>query len=172
MEDNAILACLWEEIKLRQEHYWSSFNRFAVAIITINVVPYVQPDLVGTLGSIVLAFPIVSLAMATVCTWFLGAEYQRLRMVRNAYDDRIAKHCSVPRMPRKTLWDRLVAKRIGSATSILWGVGLAGLSVINLLILSMYAPQQLGNRPISGFERPVGSEFASHRGGNAGNDGD
>ena len=50
MEDKDILACLWEEVKVRQEHYWSRFNRFALAIITINVVPYVKPELGGQLG--------------------------------------------------------------------------------------------------------------------------
>ena len=102
MEDKDILACLWEEVKVRQEHYWSSFNRFALAIITINVVPYVKPELGGQLGLIVVAFPATSILISLVCTWFLGSEYQRLRMVRNAYDERFNKICPIPRMPLTT----------------------------------------------------------------------
>ncbi len=44
-DEKNILSCLWQEIALRQEHYWSSFKRFALAAVTINVVPYVKPEL-------------------------------------------------------------------------------------------------------------------------------
>lgn len=142
MDEKDILSRLWEEIKLRQEHYWSSFNRFALVIITINIVPYLRPELVGQLGHLILAFPITSLLISSVCTWLLGAEYQRLRMVRNAYDERIQRLCEIPRMPRRTVWDRIVAKRIGSATSVLWGIGFIALSLINLVILLTYPPSR------------------------------
>ena len=138
MDEKDILSRLWEEVRLRQDHYWSSFNRFALAIITINVVPYVKPELGGQLGGLVVAFPATSVLISLVCTWLLGAEYQRLRMVRNAYDERFSKICEIPRMPLDTPWHRLVARRIGSATSVLFGIGFTALSLANVVALLLF----------------------------------
>jgi hypothetical protein len=83
----------------------------------------------------ILIFPIAALILTLVCTWYLGAEYQRLRMVRKAYEDILFTECSIPRMPRHSLWDKFVAIRIGSATSIIWGFCFTAVSVFNLIVL-------------------------------------
>lgn len=138
MKSKEILERLWEEMKLRQEHYWKSFNRFAIVIITINVVPYVRPEIVGPLDRIVHAFPIMAFLIAIVSTWYLGSEYQRQSMVRKAYYDLLSKECKIPRMPLGNWWEKLVAKRVGSATSLLFGFGFTGLSIVNFIILLLY----------------------------------
>ncbi len=138
MEEKDILACLWQEVKLRQEHYWSSFNRFALAIITINIVPYLKPELGDQLGRLIAVLPATSVLISLVCTWLLGSEYQRLRMVRNAYDDRVNRICSIPRMPLDTWLERLVARRIGSWTSVLFGIGFTALSLANIAAVLLF----------------------------------
>jgi hypothetical protein len=35
LNENDVIEGLWEEYKLRQSHYWSSFDRFGLMIITI-----------------------------------------------------------------------------------------------------------------------------------------
>ena len=132
MEKREILSFLWEEIKLRQEQYWSSFNKFGLVIITISFAPYLWPDIANQYGDSVLIFPVASLILTFVCTWYLGAEYRRLRMVRKAYENLLFEECTVPRMPLNSLWDKLVALRIGLATSVIWGICFTAVSLFNL----------------------------------------
>jgi len=141
MNELDVVKQLWEEIKLRQEHYWSSFNRFALAILTLIAIPYVKPDLSERLGRAVLVFPLVALVLAVVCTWYLAAEYQRLRMVRQAYDSLFGPYSKIPRMPRSSRWERLVAHRVGSATSIIFGFGFGILSLGSLAVLLSQLPR-------------------------------
>jgi hypothetical protein len=126
---------LWEEYKLRQTHYWSSFNRYALSVITISVIPYVKPDVVKPLDELVLVFPVVGILLSLACCWLLGAEYQRLRMVRQKYDELLTKRFQPTRMPQDGLWDRLVAHRIGKFTSLVFGLGLSIFEVVNALLL-------------------------------------
>ena len=126
---------LWEEYKLRQTHYWSSFNRYALAVITISVIPYVKLDIVQPLGKMVLVFPVIGVLLSLACCWVLGAEYQRLRMVRQKYDELLTKRYEPPRMPQDGKWDRLVAHRIGKVTSLTFGFGLSVFEVVNALLL-------------------------------------
>lgn len=126
---------LWDEYKLRQTHYWGSFNRYALTIITISVIPYIKPDLVEPLGMMVLVFPAVGLMLSLACCWLLGAEYQRLRMVRERYDELLTDQFQPPRMPIEGLWNRLVAQRIGNVTSLMFGLGLSLFEVVNSLLL-------------------------------------
>ena len=135
MDESEVLGRLWEEYKLRQEHYWSSFNRFGFAIVTINIVPYLMPDLITQLDTMIALFPASASLLSLVCTVYLGSEYQRLRMVRKAYDDRFLLFGEIPRMPLETWWERLVARRIGSATTVLFGIGLTLFSILNLWAL-------------------------------------
>lgn len=132
MNKQEILRFLWEEIKLRQEQYWSSFNKFGLVIITTSFAPYLWPNIANEYGNSVLIFPVASLVLTFVCTWYLGAEYQRLSMVRKAYEDLLFKECKIPRMPRNSLWEKLVAVRIGSTTSIIWGICFIAVSIFNL----------------------------------------
>ncbi len=133
--EEQVLQALWDEYELRQTHYWSSFNRFALAILTVSVIPYVKPDLASMLGKLVAVFPVVSLLISLASSWLLGAEYQRLRMVRQKYDELLGSKYQIPRMPRDTVWERLVALRIGTATSVMFGIGFVLLSLINLIVL-------------------------------------
>ena len=128
----------WEEFTLRQQHYWSSFHRFALAIITINVVPYVKPELSTQLGTLVIVFPFTAFLLSLATTWLLHAEYQRLQMVRQCYDALLRGVAPIPPMPRERWWQRLAAFPIGLVTSLLFGVGFTFFSVLNGIVLIFY----------------------------------
>ena len=138
MDNKDILSFLWDEFQLRQRHYWRSFNRFGLAIVAINVVPYVKPDILAPLGSFVLIFPFTSLVLSIVSTWLLAAEYQRLRMVYQKYDELLSEECKIPRMPLTTWWERRVAEHIGSSISILFGVGFSAFSLVSAVALWLW----------------------------------
>ena len=139
MKDDEAIKLLWEEYKLRQTHYWSSFNRFALSILTISVIPYIKPDIVKPLGKVIVVFPIVAFILSIGCTWLLSAEYQRLRMVREKYDELLTPEFQPSPMPRETFWEKIVEKRIGITTSLMFGLGFTFLSLINTIVL-LYIP--------------------------------
>src|SRR5262245_33044349 len=85
-EEKEAIKYIWDDFKMRQAHCWATFNRNALAIITILIVPYLKPDIMKPLGRAVLIFPIVGLILSLVSTWLLGAEYQRLRAVKELYE--------------------------------------------------------------------------------------
>jgi hypothetical protein len=135
MDTTEILNFLWAEIKIRQDHYWSSFNKFGLMIITVMVIPFIRPEIADMLGRWIVVFPIISLFLAIICTWYLAAEYQRLRMVRKKYEEMLFTHCEIPRMPRSSIWQRLIAARIGTRTSVIWGVSFFLASICTIIIL-------------------------------------
>jgi hypothetical protein len=130
---------LWEELAFRQSHYWASFNRFSLSIILINISPYIRPEIAEPLGKMIFAFPIVALLLSLVCTWYLGSEYHRQSMVRDAYNKIIRYDELVPRMPTDGLWNRIMASRMGHKTSMIFGIGFTVISIVNILVL-LYFP--------------------------------
>jgi hypothetical protein len=98
------------------------------------VVPYVKHDTVPALGRLVLVFQVAAFVIALACTWLLGAEYQRLLMVRKKYEE-LGSAYEIPRLPLETFWQRLVAKPIGTASSIMFGVGFTLLSITSFGLL-------------------------------------
>ena len=122
----------------------STYN--AKAEVPVNVVPYVKPDILTPLGGFVLVFPFTALVLSIVGTWLLGAEYQRLRMVYQKYYKLLREECEIPRMPLGTWWERRVAQRIGSAVSIMFGVGFSAFSFASGVVLLLY-PMHLLQQP-------------------------
>ena len=112
MDKKDTLTFLWNEFDLRQQHYWRIF------------------------GKLVLAFPLSAFVLSLFSSWLLGAESQRLRMVKQKYDE--LSDQGVPRMPRDTWWERRLAMRLGSSIAMLFGVGLTAFSVLNAFVLWAY----------------------------------
>jgi hypothetical protein len=129
------IKLLWDEYKLRYRNYWSIFNRFSLAILTITVIPYVKPDIVKPLGKLIIAFPFVSFFLALACSWLLGAEYQRLDMVRIKYDELITEKYQPVKLPTETFIQRLLAKRIGTRIALMFLIGFTLISIVNFILL-------------------------------------
>lgn len=134
MDEKESINFLWEHYKMRQNHYWSSLNRFGLAILTVLVAPYLKPEIVGKLGNAVIMFPFIGFLLTFVSTWLLGAEYQRLAAVKRKYDESFPKDFRIE-YPNDTLWQRLVGKNIGKTMTFVFGVGFAVLSLINFAVL-------------------------------------
>ena len=135
LNKNEAIKLLWDEYNLRYTNYWSMFNRFALAILTITVIPYIKPDIVKTLGMLIIVFPIISFLLTLACAWLLGAEYQRLDMVRIKYDELLTEKYQPVKLPTKTLLQQLLAKRIGTRIVLLFLIGFTLISVANFIIL-------------------------------------
>lgn len=134
----------WEEYKLRQTHYWSSFNKFMLAVITIDVIPFVRPEIRTQLGNLTYFFPGIAVAVSLACMWLLGAEYQRLQSVRRKYDDLLGPENQRGPLETEGTWNELTEKPIGRVTSLGFGLGLIALSVITGIALWQQAPAPAG----------------------------
>ncbi len=135
MDQEQAANLLFDEYKTLREHFWSSLNRYGLAILTVSAIPYVQPSIAKPLGKLIAFFPVAAFLLSLASTWLLGAEYQRLRMVRERYLELLTSQYEPPKMPRDTWWQRLVAHRIGTTTSVIFGLGFTILSIINLVVL-------------------------------------
>ncbi len=148
MNDSYIAERLWEDLKFRQSHYWASFHRFSLAIILIDIAPYIRPEIVEPLGKMIFIFPLTALVISIVCTWYLGAEYQRLDMVRAAYQKILDYDKLVPKMPLDNKWNKIVAIRMGATTSVAFGVGFSVASVVNFVVLWSYPFHTINNHAL------------------------
>ena len=148
-DDSYIAERLWDDLKFRQSHYWSSFNRFSLAIILINISPYIRPEVAEPLGKMIFAFPMTALLLSIICTWYLGAEYQRLRMLREAYERILQYGDIVPRMPKNGIWNKLVSLRMGATTSVTFGAGFSIVSIINYIVLWSYPFHIVNNNALA-----------------------
>jgi hypothetical protein len=138
MNDEDVIKLLWQEYELRQKNYWNYFNRFTLAIVTISIIPYVKPDVKDTLGKLIVVFPFATFLIALLAMWLLGAEYQRMSMIRKKYDELLGPKYQIPRMPEKTCWQKIVKYPIGSILSLLFGIGFTLLSLANFIVLKFY----------------------------------
>jgi hypothetical protein len=139
LEPREAIHYLWEEYKMRQAHYWASFNRFALAIITVLVIPYIKPENVESFGRSILFLPIFGLILSLTSTWLLGAEYQRLRSAKDRYVDLLAEDYK-PKYPvAKNLLQRIYftifGLPIGYITVSMFGFGLSALSIADYFLL-------------------------------------
>lgn len=130
-----VLKLLWNEYKLRYANYWGLFNRFSLAVLTVTVIPYIKPDIVEPLGKLIIIFPVISFVLTLVCTWLLGAEYQRMNMVRLRYDDLLTKRYKPVKLPTQTFIQKLLAKRIGTKMVLIFLIGFSLISIVNFLLL-------------------------------------
>jgi hypothetical protein len=128
------LRYTWEDYKLRQTHYWASVNRFAVAVITLLVVPHLQLAGVAALKDTLWFLPTIGMGLSVAATWLLGAEYQRLRSVKLKYEW-LMTPLYTPIHPTKTRWQRICGGNIGMVTTLLFGVGFVGLSIVDFFLL-------------------------------------
>lgn len=118
---------LWDQYKFRQEHYWRSLHRYAFAIITLCVVPFVAKDVVQPLGISIVALPILALLLTGATCWLLWAEYIRLREVMKSFDKLLGDFG-----PKKEPKNDLRWASIGFVTSLVYGVGFTVVSVASI----------------------------------------
>jgi hypothetical protein len=141
MENIDGIKILWEDYKMRQAHYWNSLSRFTLAVITLWVLPYVRPDIVKALGLFVLIFPAIAFLLSVASTWLLGAEYQRLRAVKQRLDS-LANGMFTLDYPTERWCHRCFSTSIGFVTTWLFGISSCVLSLIDGAML-LFVREQL-----------------------------
>lgn len=132
-----IFELLWEQYKLLQQHYWKSLAQYSVAIITLWAIPYSYPKIVSMIGTFVFFFPSIACFLSIVSTWHLGAEYQRLRVVKEQFNDLQKREYNIVfSFPSKYWWERLFGRRIGTTITFIFLCGFLGVSIIDFFMIS------------------------------------
>ena len=81
-----MLKMHWENYQMRQSHVWKSLERLIFAIVTLWAIPFIKPDLFKE-KYIIFLFPVVALFLSIVGLILLKAEYRRLRIVIERFDE-------------------------------------------------------------------------------------
>jgi uncharacterized membrane protein AbrB (regulator of aidB expression) len=73
---------LFEEFKYLHNQFWEAFYKFGLIIVTVNIIPYIKPDIIKVLQSKIVIFPVTGLLITLVASWILVARYQRISKVK------------------------------------------------------------------------------------------
>jgi hypothetical protein len=117
MDESQAIDLLWDEWKYRHALFWTFLFRWAGAVVTLWVIPFLKPEIFTPVPKLALVFPALAFALTLFSTWLLGAEQRRFAMVNQKYEELRRDH-RPPRMARDTFLDRLFAAPIGAG--ILW----------------------------------------------------
>ena len=126
---------LLDEWKWRQDQCWTSLRQYSVAAVTVSIVPYVKPDIIGNLGRLVLIFPLLGWLIFVVAAWFFASEYVRAKPVEVRYRQLLGWYSPDP---ERVNWFKNAA-RIGSISkTTIWAllVSSAILSMFNAVVLN------------------------------------
>jgi len=130
------IKILWDDYRLRQEHYWKMLSQSSLAIITLWVIPYLKPEVLSMIGPFVYFFPFVAFILTLVVTWLLGAEYQRLAVIREEYDNLLEKRFGIKFVWPKTFRSqRIFGWRIGRTTTYIFLFGFTLISLLDLFVI-------------------------------------
>ncbi|HEX5727085.1 MAG TPA: hypothetical protein VFX98_16530 [Longimicrobiaceae bacterium] len=137
---------LFEEWRLRQEHFWSSLFRWGGVVVALTIVPYLKPELATQLQGAVLLFPCLAAFMGLFGAWHLASEYARQRVVAAMLDE-VRQHFTPPWTFGRKWWHRPLQLSVGWAAPVVMLVGAVYISSWNFLLLnSLYRMAPLSVR--------------------------
>src|SRR5207302_2212687 len=64
MEENQAIQLLFEEWKYLHDYFWRSLFRWAGAVVTLWVIPFIKPEIFKAWPKIVLFFPCMAFVLA------------------------------------------------------------------------------------------------------------
>ncbi|HLF96842.1 MAG TPA: hypothetical protein VI457_06840 [Methylococcaceae bacterium] len=76
---------VYDEWKYRHDGYWKSLYRWCVAIATLLVIPFVQPEIVNKLQNATIIFPGIAVVMAAISFLQLKTEIGHVESLRKIY---------------------------------------------------------------------------------------
>jgi hypothetical protein len=123
-----------EEYNLRQAHYWRTVNRFAMAIITLNIAPHFRVGDIPVLARAGIFVVVIALFLCIAASWLLNAEYMRLKYVRATYENLLPPG-TFRRDMRSGIWPRLIWLPIGHVTTFCFLAGFTTLTIGNLFLV-------------------------------------
>lgn len=81
-ESKNLAQLYYTEWEYRHKFYWSYLYKWYAAIVIVQVVPYIKPEIIFILGNGIFIFPIISTILTIIATWHLLAEEKRVVFTR------------------------------------------------------------------------------------------
>ena len=142
MEAEKAAELLWDEWKYRNTLYWQMFYRFGFIVLFVSFIPYVYPERICDIGRLVVVFPIVGALLSIVAALLLDAESARFSAVKDEYDKLRSGYVPEEFPERSAIW-KFRKTKIGYLISVLFGVVLFLLSILNAIYLWNYFGQSV-----------------------------
>jgi hypothetical protein len=135
MNDNIeMIKIYFEESKYRHDHFWSLFFKFSNSILFLIAVPYVRPQEFTVLANYDFVFPLLGGFLSIVAAWILAAEYERIRVTDQKYNE-------LKTLPYKQIsmnltgFKRILKYRVGTIVTITFLFGFLAASIFDFIIL-------------------------------------
>lgn len=128
-----IMQFHWENYKMRQSHFWRSFERLILAVVTLWAIPFIKTSLIEN-KYIVVFFPTVALLLSYIGRKLLKAEYSRLMAVMNKLKELGGESIDFSHQ-NNSARVQLNSGQIGKIILNQVCIGLIVLSIIDLLII-------------------------------------
>lgn len=126
-----LLQVTWDEYRYRHSHFWNAFYRFGFFVIFVSAIPHMERDVAERLWQPL--FPVAAFLLTIVATYILHSENARLAKV----SERLNALRFIPRLPKDTRAQKIIASPIGAYISWCFFFVLTGLSVLNYFLLSL-----------------------------------
>ena len=134
MDDKQAADLLWQEWKYRHDLFWKSLFRWAGAVLTLWIIPFVKPEVFKPWPKLVLAFPVTAFLLSMFSAWIIGAEHRRFAAVNTKFNE-MRRDYSPPRMPTNSWLDRRFASPVGVWIIPFYGFTFALISVLIAILL-------------------------------------
>jgi len=72
MDEKQAIDLLWAEWKYRHDLFWKSIFRWAGAVLTLWVIPFLKPEVFKPWPKVALAFPILAFLLSLFSAWIIG----------------------------------------------------------------------------------------------------
>jgi hypothetical protein len=129
MDEKQAAGLLWEEWKYRHDLFWRLLFRWAGAVITLWVIPFLKPNVFKPWPWVAFLFPVLAFLLSLGSGWILGTEYSCLEMVARKYNE-LRKDFAPP-----ITENRLYASAYGGRLVWVYAIALALLSLAVCVLL-------------------------------------
>lgn len=85
---------LWKWRKYRNQAFWNSMYRLGAASVTLTLIPYLLPDLIGKLGLAVLVFPLMAALLSVLASYLMIVQYMLYKLVDRKYRSLLGRYDS------------------------------------------------------------------------------
>jgi hypothetical protein len=136
IEEKQAIQLFWEEWKYRHDLFWRLLFRWAGAVITLWIIPFVKPEVFKPFPRTALLFPVVALFVTIFSAWVLWSEQIRFDAINKKF-----KEMRQPYSP-PTISGTLGARSVGKSLVLLYAISFVGLTGV-VFVLLLRVPQEI-----------------------------
>jgi len=132
IDSKVAVNLLWQEWKYRHDLLWKMLFRWAGAVVTLWIIPFLKPEVFNPFPLVALAFPIIALVLSILSAWHLAGEQYRFNLVNAKYRELRGHYAP---KAGEAFRDKFFAIPIGAAMVWVYGVAFALISALDIYLL-------------------------------------